>query len=159
VTLITLLKGVFINGSNPFIVSVLTLSVSLLDSKKHFLMENHIYSKKSTSYALGVAAEDLVARHYAALGAILLKTRYKTKDGELDLILKYQDNIVFIEVKRRKTLPEGLEAITPPQQKRLLAAAAHYLAEVGTPDALCRFDAAVVLPDGTVHLICNIDVT
>lgn len=115
--------------------------------------------KKSTPHALGVAAEALVAQRYHAAGATLHKTRYKTKDGELDLVLEHQGSIVFVEVKRRKTLPEGLESITTRQQQRLRAAAAHYLAEVGAPDALCRFDAAVVLPDGSVHLIHNVDVT
>lgn len=111
---------------------------------------------RSNTYQRGLDAEAAVATDYQRRGYTILATRYKTKDGELDLVAQNSMGLVFIEVKARATLPDGLEAISAKQQSRLLNAAQHYLAACHTLDAPCRFDVAVVLPGGRIHLIENI---
>ncbi len=67
--------------------------------------------------------------------------------GELDIIARDRDTLVFVEVKARTKSgfggPEG--AVTPRKQARLIAAARSYLSTVGS-ELPVRFDVVTVLP-------------
>ncbi|MEL7468243.1 MAG: YraN family protein [Pseudomonadota bacterium] len=106
----------------------------------------------------GIAAEDSVVRTYAAKGAIVLGRRVRTPAGEIDLVLKLSDSLVFVEVKRRRTVHHFDSPITPLQWSRLENAALHYMVpyvEDTGIQPVCRFDAALVAPDGQVDIIEN----
>lgn len=94
----------------------------------------------------GHAAEEIAARLYAAEGAEVLATRWRCPEGEIDLIVKLPDVIVFVEVKARRARDDAAGAISARQWRRLGAAANRYLAELGDTPTDCRFD--VVLVDG-----------
>lgn len=59
-------------------------------------------SKKQKSYLFGLIAEYYVIILFFFKGYKLLKHRYKTKLGEIDLIFKKNNNIIAVEVKARK---------------------------------------------------------
>ena len=111
-----------------------------------------------TNYLSGLSAEDQVARAYQKRGADILARRHRNEGGEIDLILRLDGILIFVEVKRRKNSAALAEAITPRQWQRLGMAATHYMMtrkdETG-PVAGCRFDAALVGADGSLEIIEN----
>jgi putative endonuclease len=60
-----------------------------------------IVNRKILSYFFGILAEYYVVLYLSIFGYKLLKHRYKTKMGEIDLIFKKKDNLVAVEVKGR----------------------------------------------------------
>lgn len=94
----------------------------------------------------GARAEEQAARHLAAHGLKVLERNYRCRSGEIDLICRDGDTLVFVEVRLRSHRGFGGAAasITPAKQRRITLAAQHYLA--GKPLPACRFDA--VLLDG-----------
>ena len=119
---------------------------------------------KVKAWQRGRNAERLAAWYLRAKGYRILAERYKTPSGEIDLIAtrlakpfaNRGRHLVFVEVKARATLQDGLEAISPRQQQRIRAAAETFLTRnasgTGRGTSLaprmvqCRFDAIVVPP-------------
>ena len=102
-------------------------------------------NSRTKAWARGRNAERLAAWALRAKGYRVLAERYKTRHGEIDLIVCRGRLIVFVEVKARATLREGLESISERQQRRITAAATSFLAK-GHGPAPCRFDAVIVTP-------------
>ena len=102
-------------------------------------------SVKTNSYKLGIEAELLVAQYLQSLGFSLIAQRYKTKCGEIDLILKKENKLIFVEVKARSKQSPIEDLITKKQIDRNYAAAEFFLSDFqqyATYD--CRFDLVVV---------------
>lgn len=97
--------------------------------------------------ALGRAGEAAAARYYLDRGCTLLTHHYRTRMGELDLVLREGATIVFCEVKTRSPGGWGMpaEAVNAAKRRRLVQAAARYLQQTGNSDADVRFDVAEVL--------------
>ena len=55
------------------------------------------------SYHSGQAVELQVARHYERDGWRVLQHRFKSAAGEIDLVLRRNDTVLFVEVKRART--------------------------------------------------------
>lgn len=93
----------------------------------------------------GRKAEALAAAYLARKGLTLLSTNYRCRMGEIDLVLRDRETIVFAEVRLRTGSRYGgaAESIDARKRARIIAAARHYLA--GSPEPACRFD--VVLLD------------
>jgi putative endonuclease len=93
----------------------------------------------------GKSAENLAAVYLAQQGLALLERNYRCRMGEIDLILRERDTLVFAEVRLRNRGDFGGAAasVTSAKQARVCAAARHYLA--GKTERPCRFD--VVLLD------------
>lgn len=93
----------------------------------------------------GDRAERLAAEYLRDKGLNLLESNYRCRVGEIDLVLRDGDTIVFAEVRLRTNAKFGGAAysIDRRKQARLIAAARRWLA--GKEDAPCRFD--VVLLD------------
>ena len=62
--------------------------------------------------------------------------------GEIDLIMKDSDTLVFVEVRYRKNSKFGspLETITPNKQRKIRLTAETYMAKHGLKNTDCRFD-------------------
>ncbi len=131
---------------------------------------------KVKAWQRGRNAERVAAWYLRARGYRILAERYKTPSGEIDLIAtrlasplaktiarpianpiaSRRRHLVFVEVKARATLQDGLEAISPRQQQRIRAAAETFLARnasgtgrgAGLAPRLsqCRFDAIIITP-------------
>jgi putative endonuclease len=77
---------------------------------------------------LGDAGEHLARRQLEAAGYTCLAEQWRCPAGELDLVMLRSDELVFVEVKvRRGGLMEAEQAVTPAQQRRLLATAQRFL--------------------------------
>ena len=98
--------------------------------------------KKTGVLGEGEAADYLVQEH----GMRLLEQRYRTKCGEIDLIMLDGETIVFVEVKTRKSgeAGNGLAAVNLTKQKRIVNAALLFLSRMKWTGRLVRFDVVEV---------------
>lgn len=104
------------------------------------------------AWQAGLAAEEAVSRRYGADGARIEARRWRCREGEIDLVVRQPDCLVFVEVKCGR---HAAEAISERQWRRLEAAALRYTVEHATGDTCLRFDAALVGPDGAVSIVEN----
>ena len=97
---------------------------------------------------LGKQGELEACRILAERGYAIIATRFRTRFGEIDIIARHGQTIVFVEVKARrsKKYGEAAEAVTPYKRRRIAAMALDYLAWTNALDDPCRFD--VVAIDG-----------
>lgn len=86
-------------------------------------------AKRQRAHKRGLAAETWAAWYLRLTGWRILKRRYKTKAGEIDLIAKKRKTVAFVEVKARKTRDAALEAVTPASQKRIAKAAKIFVSQ------------------------------
>jgi putative endonuclease len=80
---------------------------------------------------------------------MLVRRNYRCRRGEIDLVMRDIDTLVFVEVRRRtsRAFGGGLDSVDARKRARLVAAAEHYLMmnRIGD-ESPCRFD--VVAIDG-----------
>ena len=91
----------------------------------------------------GLAAEQHACDYLIAQGLHLVERNYRCTLGEIDLILRDQDTLVFIEVRLRNNTDFGsaIDSVTQQKQKKLIKTARHYLCRHNLYDKLnCRFD-------------------
>lgn len=93
----------------------------------------------------GERAEALAAAHLARQGLAIVERNFRTRFGEIDIIAREGNVLVFVEVRLRGTAAYGgaIESITARKRARLVAAANGYLARLGR-EPPCRFDAIVM---------------
>jgi putative endonuclease len=98
--------------------------------------------------AVGAYGERLAARHLEGLGLVLLHRNWRCSDGEVDLILRDGDDVVFCEVKTRRGAAFGPPAAAVDHRKirKLRLLAGRWLAESGVRAKGIRFDVVEVLP-------------
>lgn len=95
----------------------------------------------------GRAAESLAAWALRVRGFRILARRYATPVGEIDLVARRGDLVLFVEVKHRASHEDALAALRPDQQARIARAAAAFLQR--HPElAACaaRFDLVAIAP-------------
>lgn len=99
----------------------------------------------TTAAQSGRKAEAVAAAYLERKGLTLVTANYRCRLGEIDLILRDRETIVFAEVRLRTGTRYGGAAgsIDARKRARIIAAARLYLA--GSPEPPCRFD--VVLLD------------
>jgi putative endonuclease len=100
-----------------------------------------------TNQSSGAWGEDLALRYLTRRGYRLVERNYRTRRGEIDLILRREEVLVFVEVKLRRTTGFGdpLEAVTPSKQKTLRRLAEQYLADHEPQFDTLRFDVIGIL--------------
>jgi putative endonuclease len=109
--------------------------------------------------SLGRQGEDIAAAYLAGLGYELVARNWRTRAGELDIIARDGDWLVFVEVRARRAAGGGRppamgspeESVTPRKQVRLVAMSEAYLFELPWPGSW-RIDviALELWPDGRV---------
>ena len=99
--------------------------------------------------ARGIAGEDVAAAWYVSQGYEVLARNWRCRTGELDLILRRGAEVVFCEVKARRTTAFGApqEAITREKRQRIRHLAARWIEDSKIRPAQIRFDVAAVLDD------------
>ena len=111
------------------------------------------------AYLSGRAAELKACSFLQNKGYKLVAKNTRTTRGiganEIDLIMKKDKTLVFIEVKKRTNITDSAYAITPAMQKRIYRAAEIFLAKHPEfQNYFCRFDALLICDDKSpVHLI------
>jgi putative endonuclease len=88
-------------------------------------------------------------RYLLQRGYELVERNYRSRRGEIDLIVRQNDTIVFVEVKLRRGIGFGdpLEAVTPHKQNTLRSVAEYYLYTRKPPFDTLRFDVIGILAD------------
>ena len=102
---------------------------------------------KATGASIGAQAEALAARYLERQGLAIVARNVRSRFGEIDVIARDGETLVFVEVRLRRSSRFGgaSESITAAKRARLVAAAETYLATLArTPP--CRIDA--ILLDG-----------
>jgi putative endonuclease len=96
--------------------------------------------------ALGVSGENLACEELRRRGYEILERRYRTRFGEIDIIARDGQTIVFVEVKARLTDDFGgaAAAITGWKQRRIAGMAVDYLARRRLHECRCRFDVVAI---------------
>ncbi len=116
---------------------------------------------KLNSLALGLQGERLAERYLKARGLALVERNYHCSQGEIDLVMREADCLVFVEVRRRsgKQFGSAVESVTRSKQKKLIAAARHYIvARALTEHQALRFDVVGVskgMGEDTIEWIPN----
>lgn len=87
---------------------------------------SHFYRRRY-AFLTGVWAERLTSLVLRMKGYVIVARRFKTPWGEVDVIARHADTVVFVEVKKRATFDQALEAIRPYQRARIQKAASHFL--------------------------------
>ena len=85
----------------------------------------------------GDFAERVAAHYLASRGCEILDRKWRCRFGEIDLVAREADTLVFVEVRARRSGSMGTaaESITPRKRAHLLAAAAAYwVAHPGLPE-------------------------
>ncbi len=97
----------------------------------------------------GKIAEDFTADYLAHHGYEIVARNYHSRYGEIDLIVKDKDFIVFVEVKARKKdgLTTPFEAVTKSKQIKIIKTAQFFLMK-NDCDLQPRFDVAAVYTVG-----------
>jgi putative endonuclease len=108
----------------------------------------------------GKRGEEIAIRHLQKLGYRIMERNYRCPLGEIDIVARDKDTIVFVEVKSRKTEEFGDPelAVGKAKQKKMSLLSLYYLTQKHYPPVDARFDVVAVkmLPDRTeVRLICN----
>jgi putative endonuclease len=95
---------------------------------------------------LGDAGEDLAAAALTKQGYKILERNFVTPLGELDLIARHGRELVFIEVKTRRSDRFGSpqEAVHPAKQQKLRRLALYYLKEKRLGEPPLRFDVVAI---------------
>jgi putative endonuclease len=101
----------------------------------------------SDRITLGKAGEDYACRELELHGYEILARRFRTRMGEIDIVARDGQTLVFIEVKARRTTRFGApcEAVDWRKQQTIGRIAAEYVLRFGIGNASCRFDVVSVL--------------
>lgn len=104
----------------------------------------------------GRHAENQACLYLQQRGLSLVQRNYRCRLGEVDLIMRHGDTLVFVEVRyrRRADFGSSAESVDARKQERLAAAALHYLQRSGaTTRYPARFDVIALAPGDAPHSI------
>lgn len=93
----------------------------------------------------GVQAEHRAAQYLQQQGLKVVAQNYRSRFGEIDLIMQDHDSLIFVEVRLRRNADFGGAAasIDTRKQQRIIRTAQQYLSALAKLPA-CRFDAVLM---------------
>ncbi len=105
-------------------------------------------------YQTGVSGEEIALRYLQAKGMALVTKRYRAYDGEIDLIMRDGQLLVFVEVKYRPNghHGDGIISVTPDKRRRIIHAATVYYNKLHDFTLQPRFDVVEITGDGVCHI-------
>jgi putative endonuclease len=108
---------------------------------------------------LGSIGEAAAAAWYEARGYEIVDRNWRVREGEIDLVARNRDTIVFCEVKTRSSDRFGIpvESVTASKQRRLRTLAARWLAAHPALRGEVRFDVASVTPAGEAPAVAVLE--
>lgn len=102
----------------------------------------------------GRRAESLAALYLQLKGYRILGRRIRTHAGEIDIVAKYRDTLVFVEVKTRDTLDSAIFALHPSALRRIESASRVLAPRYTAVGTTIRIDAVLVRPWALpVHIV------
>jgi len=102
---------------------------------------------------LGDAGELIAGAYLKRKGYRVLRSNFRTKVGEIDIIAMKQKTLCFIEVKTRRhgEYLSAVESITPLKERKIRRTAEAFLAGFRGGYEECRFEAVAVVHDDDGH--------
>ncbi|MFL1454400.1 YraN family protein [Marinobacter sp. GN3S48] len=103
---------------------------------------------KPGSKAIGTHTEAVAARYLQSRGVTILERNVFSRGGEIDLIGRDGESLVFFEVRYRGhgSFSGGAESVTREKQRRLVKAASYYLHRNGLWNVPSRIDVIAIAP-------------
>ena len=103
----------------------------------------------------GQTNEAAAAAYFQQQGYIILEQNFRTRSGEIDVIAKDNDTIVFIEVKSRSSTTFGTpkHAVTLQKQRKISKTALYYLKSTHQSHVRARFDVVAIFSSSDVYTI------
>jgi putative endonuclease len=97
----------------------------------------------------GLTGERVACDFLGKNGYHIIEKNYRCPGGEIDIIARQEDTLVFIEVRTKKSVQFGSpeESITPVKMERLRTVAAHYGQNHDNLPALWRIDVVAIQMD------------
>ena len=94
----------------------------------------------------GASAEFDAAQLLVDAGYRIVERNYRCKAGELDIVARDGEVLVFVEVRSRSDDAHGsaFDAVGHSKQRRVIRVARHYLAAVAPVFEECRFDVVAI---------------
>jgi len=103
--------------------------------------------ERQIAFKYGLSAESRAAAFLIAKGYRVVARRWRSPVGEVDIVARRRQVLVFVEVKARANFDSAAESVTERQQRRIAAAAAAWLAQnPADANSDIRFDAMLVAP-------------
>jgi putative endonuclease len=103
--------------------------------------------ERQVAFRFGISAESRAAALLIAKGFRILARRFRSPVGEIDIVARRRQLLVFVEVKARERLDDAAWSVTERQRARIIAAAEAWLADHPDPSIQdIRFDAMLVAP-------------
>lgn len=112
--------------------------------------------QKENQRKTGSLYERKAGEYLQEQGYEILEYNYRCRAGEIDIVAREGDYLVFCEVKYRKNDRKGtpLEAVTLKKQRTISRCAMFYIMERGLGGQPCRFDVAGITgSEGKVELV------
>jgi putative endonuclease len=102
---------------------------------------------KKTTQALGLAGEEIACSYLRQKKYDILTRRFRMFRGEIDIVARDGETLVFVEVKARADESFGRpeEAVTPGKQRQIRKIALGYLVDHHPGEVDCRFDVIAIL--------------
>ena len=99
--------------------------------------------------SVGILGEKLARDFLKKRGYLILESNYRCPEGEIDIITRHKDSLVFVEVRTKRSLEYGSpeESITSTKMEKLRAVAAHYQQTHENLPASWRIDVVAVQMD------------
>ena len=90
----------------------------------------------------GRLGEDIASKYIISKGGKIIEQNYRTKVGEVDLIVRINGELVFIEVKSRSNVNYGYpsEAVNDKKKRKIINVAKYYILDNELTDVSIRFD-------------------
>lgn len=106
-------------------------------------------TRNRTAISTGRRGEKMAVEYLRGQRYIILEVNYRKPYGEVDIVARDGNTLVFIEVKTRHTLVYGtpFEAVDSRKQRQISRVAQEYLQVKGLNDCPARFDVVAVLLD------------
>ena len=112
---------------------------------------------RRTPRALGQRGEEIASRYLTTKNFEVIERGFRLFRGEIDIIARDGDTLVFVEVKARadETFGRPEDSVTPAKQRQIRRIATGYLIERRLGDVNCRFDVVSILfhEDGSHRLV------
>ena len=112
--------------------------------KRFWVVYMEIYKmiKNLDNVKKGKIGENIAKKYLISLGMTIICSNYRTKFGEIDIIAKLENKIIFVEVKSRMSKDYGLacEAVDYKKIGKITSVANHYLLTNNIKNCEIRFD-------------------
>ncbi len=98
--------------------------------------------RKAPHIKLGIKGERLATKVLKDKFFSIIHRNYRNPRGEIDIIARDGDILVFVEVKSRTfhKMYKPIDNFSYKQRKRIKNSARYYMKSLGSPDFKCRFD-------------------